>query len=161
MPVGALITPVVYRSEVEIGLQLPVGALNLTDEIVVVPCGLLVQIRDIGTQEVCSIYLLLWHLQLPSHGCGIAGPVILLHIYSIIAHNGWESAFKLAYALEHSLVFLRAALLCECRGYGCQSVLEVAAKVAVHALCLQSLGRRVDLQEVIYGQRLCILQTTL
>ena len=49
MPVGALVTPVVYRSEVEIGLQLPVGALNLTDEIVVVPCGLLVQIRDIGT----------------------------------------------------------------------------------------------------------------
>ena len=55
MGVGVLVGLVVYRSEIQIGLQLTVGAFDLSDKVIAVPCGLLVEGADVGAQEVDSV----------------------------------------------------------------------------------------------------------
>ena len=110
MGIRPVVLLVIYRTEVEVCLQLAVRALYLTDEVVIVPCGLLVERLHVGTQEVCPIDLLLGYFECP----GDSGDLVLcvfLYVYVVVSGDGGIAALKLADALQDGLVPLRAALL--------------------------------------------------
>ena len=148
MCVGAVVLPVVYGPEVEVGLCLSVRAFYLADQVVVVPRGLLIKVFHVGTQEIGAEHLFVWQVQLPFDFRDLTPPVIL-HVYLVVAGYGGVLALKLADAFQHSIVFLRAALLGERGSDGQQAVLEALPELAVHGFLLQSLCRRVNLQVVV------------
>ena len=51
MGIRAVILLVMYGTQIQVGLQLSVGTLNLTDQVVIVPCGLLVKRGDVRAEE--------------------------------------------------------------------------------------------------------------
>ena len=57
MRVRPVVFPVVYRAQIEVGLQLAVGTLYLTSQIIIVPCGLLVKRGYIRPEEIDAALL--------------------------------------------------------------------------------------------------------
>ena len=52
MGVRPVVFLVVYRAQIQVGLQLAVGTFYLTGKVVIVPCGLLVKGRNVGPEEI-------------------------------------------------------------------------------------------------------------
>ena len=52
MGIRPVVLLVMYRTQVQVGLQLAVGTLYLTGKVVIVPCGLLVKGGNIGPEEI-------------------------------------------------------------------------------------------------------------
>ena len=77
MRIGPVILLVVYRAQVQVGLQLPVGAFYLTNQIIIVPCRLLVQLVSVGTQEVDSAQT----IHVLRHG---DAPLDVAHVFRVL-----------------------------------------------------------------------------
>ena len=63
MGIRPVILLVMYRTQVQVGLQLAVGTLYLTGKVVLVPCGLLVKRGYIRPKEIDAALLVhvFWH----------------------------------------------------------------------------------------------------
>ena len=52
MSIRPVVFLVVYGAQIEIGLQLVVRAFYFSSKVVIVPCGLLVKRRNVGSEEI-------------------------------------------------------------------------------------------------------------
>ncbi len=134
-----------------------IGALYLPDEVVVVPCGLLVKRPDVCPEGIGAEHLLVRHLDTPCDRCHLV-LFILFHRYAVVPGYGGIPSLQLRDTLQDCLVFLRAAFLAQRGGNGLHAILEAPAEAAVHGLLLQGLRRRLDLQVVVPAFGLDLLQ---
>ena len=69
----------INRTKVEVGLQLSIGTLYLSNQIVIISCGLLIYVLYIGTKEVYAVvlvYVFKYGYALPN----------VLHVLRIVVH---------------------------------------------------------------------------
>ena len=66
MGIRPVVLLVMYRTQVQVGLQLAVGTLYLTGQIVIVPCGLLVKRGYIRPEKIDAALLLTSSMRHPN-----------------------------------------------------------------------------------------------
>ena len=157
MGIRPVVLLVVYWAQVEIRLQLPVGAFNLADEIVVVPCGFLVERPDVRPEEVRAEHLFIGQFDSPCYRCHFV-LLVFYHFVAVVSGNGGILAFQLGYAFQDCLILLRTVLLPDRCRHRLHAFLEPFSEAAVHGLLLQGLRRRLDLQVIVPAFHLHLLQ---
>ena len=138
--------------QVKIRLQLAVGALNLTDQVVVVPCAFLVEPVAVGAQEVPAahvVHLLRGIRRPPDVGHVLRVLLAAYVLYVIVPGYRRVLLHRPPHALHHLVVALLAVLLRQRRPGLLQLGLEALAEGGVHGLLLQRLARGDYLQEVV------------
>ena len=89
MGVAPPVLLVVYGAQAEVGLQLAVRALYLTDQVVIVPCGLFVQLLAVGAQEVDAAQA----VDVLRHG---NAPLYVAHVFRVllVAYIVYDVVFR-------------------------------------------------------------------
>ena len=115
MGVRPVVLLVMYRAQIQVGLQLAVGTFYLTGKVVIVPCGLLVKGGNVGPEEIDAA--------LPVHVLRYGNaPLYVSHVprilrvvsyvvNDVVLRDGRILLPCPAHSLDDSLVVLRAVLL--------------------------------------------------
>ena len=146
--IGVLVKFMVYRSQVQVCLQLPVRALDVADQVVVVPGRLLVQLVPVGAEEVGAELHLVGDLQRPFYGRHVASSV-QLRGDAVEALDGRVLGFQRTDALDHLVILFDPVLLPGGGVDGRHAFFELLAELPVHRLLLEPLPGRFHLQEVV------------
>ena len=81
----------INRTEVEVGLQLSVGTFYLSNQIVIIPCSLLIYVSYIGAKEIYTTVLVyvLWYGYAPSDVLHVLRLILVtLIFYHVIFGDG-------------------------------------------------------------------------